>query len=196
MRVRSLWRKLVQAGPMAGRNGGLSPYRPNFSPSAVRLFSKQQKEQAKRNKESTKKKKKKKGKTEERWAPNPELLQAQIDLLKPEQPHEKWFEDRTKEQVEMDTFYYKEIQRRNMKERNRLNGALSKKIRSKVRAVEALPAKLKKEARKPLKEPFPFEIGPWTETPPIPGFDPTKTLAFQNAAKMKESRSGRGGNRS
>eukprot|EP00954_Amorphochlora_amoebiformis_P007907 611447-Amorphochlora_amoeboformis.AAC.1 len=104
MRVRSLWRKLVQAGPMAGRNGGLSPYRPNFSPSAVRLFSKQQKEQAKRNKvgrrnrESTKKKKKKKGKTEERWAPNPELLQAQIDLLKPEQPHEKWFEDRTKEQ--------------------------------------------------------------------------------------------------
>eukprot|EP00467_Chlorarachnion_reptans_P020662 CAMPEP_0114510426 /NCGR_PEP_ID=MMETSP0109-20121206/13780_1 /TAXON_ID=29199 /ORGANISM="Chlorarachnion reptans, Strain CCCM449" /LENGTH=176 /DNA_ID=CAMNT_0001689731 /DNA_START=14 /DNA_END=544 /DNA_ORIENTATION=- len=125
------------------------------------------------------KKKKKKGKkqraTAEQIPQHEPWMRAVIDTIVETKPEEMWTEDRTPEQVALDTEYYKEIQRRQLREARRRNKELSRKIRAKKRAFEALPEDMKKQSLAPDKTPFPYEIGPWTDTPPIPGYDPSKS---------------------
>mmetsp|Transcript_13747 Transcript_13747/g.20756 ORF Transcript_13747/g.20756 Transcript_13747/m.20756 type:complete len:177 (+) Transcript_13747:20-550(+) len=149
-----------------------------------RSFSKQQDVA----KDKKKKKKKGGGQRVDAEKLEPHILQGLSDLFRPETEEEKWFEDRTPEQIAMDTEYYKEIQRRQMREIRRVDKQLSRKIKAKKAALKALPKRMLKEALVPNKEPFPYEVGPWNETPPIKGFDPTKTLAFKIQSKREKSR--------
>eukprot|EP00471_Norrisiella_sphaerica_P002861 CAMPEP_0184479432 /NCGR_PEP_ID=MMETSP0113_2-20130426/1162_1 /TAXON_ID=91329 /ORGANISM="Norrisiella sphaerica, Strain BC52" /LENGTH=170 /DNA_ID=CAMNT_0026857517 /DNA_START=26 /DNA_END=538 /DNA_ORIENTATION=+ len=125
-------------------------------------------------KESSKKKKKKQRNAVDERVSHPEFTQACIDALKETSKEDMWFEDRDPVQVAKDTEYYKEIQRRQIREARRVNKQLSRKIRAKQAAFNALPENMKKACSVIDRQPFPYEIGPWVESPPIEGYDPTR----------------------
>eukprot|EP00466_Bigelowiella_natans_P020149 jgi/Bigna1/129251/aug1.8_g3959 len=135
-------------------------------------------------KESSKKNKKKKQRnTADTGNTHPAFTQACIDSVRETKEEELWVEDRTPEQVEKDTYYYKEIQRRQMREARRVNKQLARKIRAKNAAFDALPEDMKKTCRIIDRQPFPYEVGPWVESPPIEGYDPTKFAQNSGSGK-------------
>lgn len=108
---------------------------------------------------------------------NDPFTKACLEMLRPATEEEKWFEDRTPEQVEKDTFYYKEIQRRRTRMHRKLDHHLHTKIKRRDKAIKRLPPWLTKSALIEDKEMLPLDsIQPWSETPPIPGYKQPKNI--------------------
>eukprot|EP00465_Bigelowiella_longifila_P013176 CAMPEP_0185264130 /NCGR_PEP_ID=MMETSP1359-20130426/19597_1 /TAXON_ID=552665 /ORGANISM="Bigelowiella longifila, Strain CCMP242" /LENGTH=147 /DNA_ID=CAMNT_0027852333 /DNA_START=103 /DNA_END=546 /DNA_ORIENTATION=+ len=139
-----------------------------------RFFSKESKKKQKAKKQRT---------TADTGNTHPAFTQACIDSVKETKEEELWVEDRSPEQVEKDTEYYKEIQRRQMREARRVNKQLARKIRAKNAAFDALPEDMKKTCRIIDRQLFPYEVGPWVESPPIEGYDPTKFVQSTGSGK-------------